>query len=72
MQYIEAQKGLALAAGVSIRGHRTNATGMILNEKEVMFSSRLAAYPTLEEKAGAIGGTVHSHSEIMKILQNYE
>ena len=72
MQYIEAKKGLALQAGFSLKGHRTNETGMILNEKEVMFADSLSAYPTLQEKAEALEGTVHSHTEILQILKNYE
>ena len=72
MQYIEAKKGLALAAGFSLRGHRTNDTGMILNEKEVLFAPTLAEYPTLEEKVAALDGTVYSHYEILQILKNYE
>lgn len=72
MLYIEAKKGLALAAGFSIRGHRTNDTGMILNEKEVMFNDHLADYPTLQDKAAALEGTVYSHYEILQILKNYE
>lgn len=72
MKYIEAKKGLALQAGFSLRGHRTNDTGMILNEKEVMFADSLAAYPTLQEKAAALDGTIHTHDEILQILKNYE
>ncbi len=72
MQYIEAKKGLALAAGFSLRGHRHNDTGMILNEKEVMFQPSLSSYSTLQEKAAALEGTVHSHHEILQILKNYE
>ena len=72
MQYIVANKGLALQAGFPIRGHRTNATEIILNEKELMFKDTLSAYPTLREKAEALQGTVYSHYEIMQILNNYE
>ena len=71
MKYIEAKKGLALQAGFSLRGHRSNATGMILNEKEVM-SNRLLPAGTLEEKAASLQGTIYTIHEIQTILKNYE
>ena len=72
MKYIVANKALAVNVGFSIRGHRSNETGIILNEKEVMFNRLLEKYPTLEEKAEALEGTVCSLSDIKKILNDYE
>lgn len=72
MRYIVAKKGLALQAGFAVREHRHNQTKMILNEKEVMFKDTMTAYPTLEAKAEALGGTIHTLYEIKQILNDYE
>ena len=70
MLYIQADKGLALQAGFTLREHRTNEKKMILNEKEVMFKDSLADYETLVEKTAALSGTIHSNYEIKQIIQN--
>lgn len=70
MLYIQANKGLALQAGFTLREHRYNDTKMILNEKEVMFKDSLADYETLQEKVTALDGTLHTNYEIKQIIQN--
>ena len=69
MLYIQANKGLALQAGFTLREHRNNEKKMILNEKEVMFKDSLADYETLQEKAAALEGTIHTNHEIKQIIQ---
>ena len=71
MKYIIANQAKAQAHGIRLRAHRTKDDKVILNEKEVRFCPLLSSYDTLEGKAAAIGGTVHSRAEIMQILPDY-
>ena len=70
MKYIAANKTAALNVGFRLQGHRHNEDSMILNEKEVMFKDSLADYETLQEKAAALEGTIHTNYEIKQIIQN--
>lgn len=70
MKYIVAKRGLALAAGFTMKGHRHNTTEIILNEKELSFSTTVPG-ATLEEKAASLEGEILNASEIHKILKDY-
>lgn len=70
MKYIVVSKGLALAAGFKLKGHRHNSTRMILNEKELSFSNVVPG-STLEEKAQALEGEIMTNSEIHQIINEY-
>lgn len=68
MKYIVASRKQAEALYMNLAGHRMNDTVVILNEKEVMNCKRLAALPTLEEKAIKLTGNIYTSSELKKLI----
>ncbi len=65
MYYIIADKVKAAGFGISLFGHRTNGSLVIVNEKE------LPDVPgdTPAKKAKALGGKVYSDEGIKKVLK---
>ena len=66
MQYIIADKEKALNAGVSLVGHRHKDDKIILDEKEL---TTFVSGETLEIKAKAVDGKVHSLETIKRIIK---
>lgn len=58
MKYILAKKAKALEYGVSVSGHVTKGSRVMLNEKEVMRAPALSSAAELEGKAAMLDGIV--------------
>ena len=72
MRYVIANRKKAEAAHIRIGGHRADEKTVSLNEKELMNNQSLNGYPTLQERAAAIGGEIYSEAEIMSKINQYE
>lgn len=70
MRYVIASRAQAADKGIDLTCHKMNDRIVILNEKELETCPLLSSYPTLEEKAAAIDGTVHSFQSIQQQLKN--
>ncbi len=68
MRYILASAKLAQAAGLKLEGHKRNQILVAFNEKEIMIAPSLSRYQTLEDKASAIGGSIHSRTEMVELV----
>lgn len=69
MKYILASKTKALQYGISVKGHITKGSKVVLNAKEVVCSPGLSQEETLEGKAALIDGIIYgSSAELLKII----
>lgn len=69
MRYILSTRSKAEAAGFEMLGRTVVNRRVVLNEKEVMSSGRLAG-ATLEERAAELGASVMTHNEVMNMVNN--
>lgn len=69
MKYIICDKVVASDFGFSPITHRVLGSLIILNEKEVTFSTAISGN-TLEEKAANIGGNIMTEGEIRDFINN--
>lgn len=70
MQYIIADINKAKDFLVNLSCHRMNQTVVILNEREVNNNKYLSAYPSLEDKAQALNGSVVSIIELKQLINS--
>lgn len=69
MKYIICDKVVASNYGFSSITHRVLGSLIILNEKEVTFSTAISGN-TLEEKAANIGGNIMTEGEVRDFINN--
>lgn len=69
MKYIICNKVVASGYGFSPITHRILGSLIILNEKEVTFSTAISGN-TLEEKAANIGGNIMTEGEVRDFINN--